>query len=243
MPAKAKTRCRRNAAPSAVKMRAQHRAGEALQIRRCRRQRRSPHRRGPGPAPPVRATAPPGSSGHCRSRSRHPPPPATDPWRREKFWWPSSITMTLGALLSASLAPAARSRATMVGAMRASSSASSPTSGGAVAASPAAARFAAAIAAGEEKDVLAARAAASSAIAIATGVLPLPPAVRLPTQITGSRRSIRRGAARLQRHAGAIQRAQRRQQPAPAARAVCQNSGARMEQAFQHRDGAATAPD
>ena len=53
-------------------------------------------------------------------------------------------------------------------------------------------RFAAAIAAGEEETFFA-RAISIAATAIATGVLPLPPAVRLPTQIDAARRMYRPG--------------------------------------------------
>ncbi len=54
---------------------------------------------------------------------------------------------------------------------------------------------AAAIAAGEEERALAQPRSASRAMASAVGVLPAPPAVKLPTQITGTRRALARRAA------------------------------------------------
>ena len=138
MPAKAKTRLPRKRRASGTSRARSTGPAIALADPACRRPSRSPHRRGQALAPPVRARARPGSSGHCRSRFRHPPPPATGPCQGE-------ILMAVihhdhvGALrVRPAWRPAARSRATMVGAVRASSRASSPTCAGAAGRSPAA---------------------------------------------------------------------------------------------------------
>src|SRR6202000_2485530 len=76
-----------------------------------------------------------------------------------------------------------------------------------------------------------------SAMAMATGVLPLPPAVRLPTQITGkpgsnglAPRTLSATLAPYNAPSGASRVA--------SAPPFCQKSGARIEQVFQRLGGA-----
>ena len=104
------------------------------------------------------------------------------------FCKPSSMTIALAPSAIASRAPAGRSRETMAGAIRAREGAArrrrraAPWRPGSTRTGPAGARHSR----GRERTGARPPRSASCASARAVGVLPAPPAVKLPTQITGT---------------------------------------------------------
>ena len=153
------------------------------------RPRRSPGRRRPGAIAP-RSGARRGPAGSTRPLPRPAAPSTTASARSfasEGFCSPSSITITLAPPSAARRAPAARSRDTigrrrageeqgLVADIRGAGARPRPAAG------PAGARHSRGSGRRGSRPPAAAGAAAASAV----GVLPAPPTVRLPTQITGT---------------------------------------------------------
>ena len=150
--------------------------------------------------------------------------------RSDGFCRPSSMTMTLAPLAAARRAPASRSRATTVGAHAGEEQRLVADIGRAV---PCQRRPEPGRRAGRHSRALRKAGAAPSsrstrASASAVGVLPAPPAVKLPTQITGSRRAFAR-APHPPRRDRAVERAAGRSS-ARSARSTArhQKAGARI---------------
>ena len=204
MPAKASTLLRpqrrdrlRSGSSAAVEQRqAAARAAIATASAGCPRRSPAARRRDRAGARAARAAGRPGTRSRCRCRARPSTTTIDRSFASDGFWKPSSMTMTSAPAARAACAPATRSRATMVGATRASSSGSSPTSAArcALRIDPHRAGEPPAIAAAEHERPLAGLAAACCATAIAVGVLPAPPTVRLPTQMHRNAGRARRAA-------------------------------------------------
>ena len=170
--------------------------------RRCRidpRLGRRRHRRARGLRQPVRATGRRGGDGDCRIRSRH-RQRQKRVFRHARVLNPSSRTIAPAPDSTAARAPAARSRAIQVGAAAASNSGSSPTARaswrpGSTCNGPRSRPPWPRLSRCGRRP----RAVNRLAMAIATGVLPAPPATRLPTQTTGT--GARHGFAARRRRA------------------------------------------